>query len=66
MKLKVDKENDAIYFRFDDSKIVESEEIRKGIILDYNEAGKVIGIEVLNVSEHSEFINYNILQIETV
>lgn len=47
MKLKVDKESDTIYFRFDDSKIIEQEEVTKEIILDYNDSGNVVGIELL-------------------
>ncbi len=50
-KLTVHKEDDALYLRLDDSAIVESEEIKDGIILDYNEAGKVVGIEVLYLSQ---------------
>ena len=37
MRIRVDKENDALYFRLDESRIVESEEIQPGIILDYDE-----------------------------
>ena len=66
MKLKVDKESDTIYFRLDDSKIIESEEVAKGIILDFNDSGNVVGIEFLNISTRSEKINYNSLQFETV
>jgi len=66
MKLKVDKESDAIYFRLDDSKIIESEEVVKGIILDYNELGNVIGIEILNISKRSNKIDVQSLQFETV
>ena len=66
MKLKVDKESDAIYFRLDESKIIESEEVEKGIILDFNESGDVVGIEILNISERSDKINYKTLQFETV
>ena len=29
-----DKENDALYFRFDEHRIVESEEVEPGVILD--------------------------------
>ncbi len=36
MSLKVDKENDALYFRLDEAAIVESEEVQPGIILDFN------------------------------
>ncbi len=50
MKLKVDKENDALYFRLDESAIIESEEVQPGVILDFNSDGKVVGIEILNLS----------------
>jgi uncharacterized protein YuzE len=66
MKLKADRENDAIYFRLDDSKIIESEEVDKDLILDYNEEGKVVGIEILNVSKRTDKIDFNSLQFETV
>jgi hypothetical protein len=51
MKLIVHKEDDALYLRLDDSDIVESEEIKDGIIFDYNKAGQVVGIEVLYLSK---------------
>jgi len=66
MKLKVVQENDAIYFRLDDSKIIESEEVEKGVILDFNEQGNMVGVEILNLSQRSNKINYNSLQFETV
>ena len=40
MRLKVDKENDALYFRLDESSIVESEEVEPGVILDFNAGGR--------------------------
>ncbi|MDX2232188.1 MAG: DUF2283 domain-containing protein [Leptolyngbyaceae cyanobacterium bins.349] len=53
MKLIVHKEEDALYLRLDDTAIVESEEVSDGIILDYNAEGKVVGIEVLYISQKS-------------
>ena len=53
MKLVVHKEDDALYLRLDDSTIVESEEVSDGIVLDYNADGKVVGVEVLYVSQRS-------------
>lgn len=53
MKLVVHKEDDALYLRLEDSKIVELEEVGDGIILDYNADGKVVGIEILYVSQRS-------------
>jgi Protein of unknown function (DUF2283). len=53
MRLTVHKNDDALYLRLDDTPIIESEEVRDGIILDYNAEGKVIGIEVLYISQRS-------------
>ena len=53
MKITVDKETDTLYFRLDENKIVESEEVRPGVILDFDENDTVIGIEFLNVSSRA-------------
>jgi uncharacterized protein YuzE len=53
MKLTVRKDDDALYLRLDNTAIVESEEVSDGIILDYNAEGKVVGIEVLYLSQRS-------------
>lgn len=65
MRLKVDKENDALYFRLDESSIVESEEAQPGVILDFNADGKVVGIEILNLSMRMTPDQLKILQYET-
>ena len=44
MKLIMDKGSDAVYFRLDESSIIESEEVEPGIILDFNSNGKVVGV----------------------
>ncbi len=36
MKLHGDQEADALYLRLDESKIVESEEVSPGVVLDFN------------------------------
>ena len=51
MKLRVDKEADALYLRLNDSRIVESEEVAAGVILDYNYANEVVGVELLYLSK---------------
>lgn len=65
MRLKVDKENDALYFRLDESSIVESEEVQPGVILDFNAEGKVVGIEILNLSQRMTPDQLKVLQFET-
>jgi uncharacterized protein YuzE len=49
MRMRVDKEADALYIRFDEAKIVESEEVSDGIILDFDAGGRVVGFEMLGV-----------------
>lgn len=53
MRLHVDKDADALYLRLDDSKIVESEEMSPGIVLDFDERNQVVGIEMLYLSKRT-------------
>lgn len=65
MKLKIDKETDALYLRLDDSAITESEEIIPGIVIDVNAENQVVGIEILNLSKRAPHLNYHILEYQT-
>jgi uncharacterized protein YuzE len=51
MKMHYDKKADALYLRLDESKIIESEEVQPGIVLDYNADNQVIGVEILRVKD---------------
>lgn len=51
MQLTVHQEDESLYLRLDDSEIVESEEVKDGIIFDYNAAGQVVGVEILYLSQ---------------
>ena len=66
MKLKVDKENDALYLRLDDSAIIESEEVQHGVILDFDENNRVVGIEILDLSTRVKPYMLKLVQLETV
>jgi uncharacterized protein YuzE len=49
MRIRYDAEVDALYLRLDDSKVVESDEVQPGIVVDFNEKNQVVGIEVLDL-----------------
>jgi len=49
MRIRYDGKADALYLRLDDSKVVESEELKPGIVLDFNAKKQVVGIEVLDL-----------------
>ena len=65
MRIKVDKESDALYFRLDESRIVDSEEVRPGIILDFNENLQVVGVEFLNISSRASSKELSSFQFQT-
>lgn len=66
MRLKIDKDSDALYFRLDESTITESEEVQPGVILDFNSEGVVVGIEILDISKRVNPEKLRILQFETL
>jgi len=65
MRLKIDKENDALYFRLDESTIIESEEVQPGVILDFNADNQVVGVEILNLTARVAPERLRVLQFET-
>jgi uncharacterized protein YuzE len=64
MRLRFDEKADALYLRLDDSKIVESEEVQPGIVLDFNEHNQVVGVEILRVKERVPLANLRQMQFE--
>jgi uncharacterized protein YuzE len=52
MKARYDAEADALYVRFADAAVIESEEVRPGVVLDYDDQGRIVAVEILGASEH--------------
>lgn len=51
MRIRYDAQVDALYIRLREGKIDESDEIEPGLIADFGEGGKVMGLEILDASE---------------
>ena len=51
MKIIYDKETDTLSIILRRGKIAESDEPRPGLILDYDKAGRLVSIELLDASE---------------
>jgi uncharacterized protein YuzE len=51
MKVTYDAEVDALSLILHDAPVEESDEVRPGVILDYDVAGNVVGLEILNASK---------------
>ena len=65
MRLKIDRDGDALYFRLDESAVVESEEVQPGVIPDFNDAGQVVGVEILNLNDRVPADQLRVFQFET-
>jgi uncharacterized protein YuzE len=51
MKTSYDGKVDALFVRFTDAAIAESEELSPDFIVDYDDAGHIVGIEILNAKQ---------------
>ena len=51
MKVRYDPEADVLSILLSDALVEESDESKPGVVLDYDSAGNVVGIEILNASK---------------
>jgi uncharacterized protein YuzE len=52
MKVSYDPETDAMHVTLLETPVLESEEVRPGVVLDYDAEGRVVGMEILNVKKN--------------
>jgi len=64
MKMHYDEKVDALYLTLDDSEVVESEEVKPGIVLDFNADNQVVGIEVLDLRKRVPSANLKEVQFD--
>lgn len=50
MRLSIDAEAEALYLKLREGKVGSSKEVWDGVILDLDEAGEVLGVEILWLS----------------
>jgi uncharacterized protein YuzE len=51
VKVIYDKETDTLSIILRNGKVSESDEVREGLILDYDKTGKLLSMEILDASE---------------
>jgi uncharacterized protein YuzE len=64
MKLHFDEAADAFYMRLRDARIIESEEVQPGVILDFDDDGQVVAIEILGLKTLSPDFDPTDLQVD--
>ena len=67
MKIDYDRAANAAYIRRFEGKVMDSEEVAPGIVYDYDEADRVVGIEILGVKQRTaeQFKNIDFLLEES-
>ena len=48
MKASYDPKSDALYLRLSAAQIVESEEVKLGVVFDFDREGHIVAIEILD------------------
>jgi uncharacterized protein YuzE len=54
MRLRVDHAADAIYLNLTDRPIKDSGEVADGIVVDYDDEGRIVGVEILDASKRTD------------
>ncbi len=54
MKITYDRETDTLRVIFSHAPIEESDEEKPGVILDYDDKGQLVGVEILDASKRVE------------
>jgi len=62
--MRMDEAADALYIRFDEAPIVESEEVSPGIVLDFDANGRVVGFEMLGVRQRFPSADLKRVEVE--
>jgi uncharacterized protein YuzE len=52
MRISYDEKTDSLYVRLKETPYYESDEVKQGILLDYDDKGNLIAIEILDASEY--------------
>lgn len=66
MKLKVDRQADALYLTLSEAPASRTDEVSPGVLVDYDEEGRVVGIEMLYLSKRAPDVDLRRLLFETV
>jgi uncharacterized protein YuzE len=66
MRVRVDRDADALYLRLDEKAIAESEEVQPGVILDFDAEGRVVGVEKLDLGQRVPDASLRAFQFESV
>jgi uncharacterized protein YuzE len=63
MKISYDQATDSLYIHLADRASVDSDEVREGIVLDYDANGALVGIDVQHASQKADINNISLSKL---
>jgi uncharacterized protein YuzE len=60
MKISYDKATDSLYIHLADRASVDSDEVKDGVVLDFDANGALVGIDVQHASERADINNLSV------
>ncbi len=63
MKISYDKATDSLYIHLADRASVESDEVKDGVVLDFDAKGALVGIDVQHASERADLNNLSLSKL---
>ena len=63
MKISYDKATDSLYIHLADRASVDSDEVKDGVVLDFDASGALVGIDVQHASERADIHNLSISKL---
>jgi uncharacterized protein YuzE len=63
MKISYDKATDSLYIHLADRASVDSDEVKDGVVLDFDANGSLVGIDVQHASERADIQSLSISKL---
>jgi uncharacterized protein YuzE len=64
MRVTYHEMDDTLYLRMDEAPVSESQEVLPGLVVDFNESGQAIGIEMQGVKACNPLVNPRSIHFE--
>jgi uncharacterized protein YuzE len=65
MRLDYFLDTDTLYIQLRDAPGADAQEVAEDMVLDFNEAGEVVGIEIEHASQHMDLSDFHLSAIPT-
>lgn len=63
MKLSYDAATDSLYIHLSERVCVDSEEVSEGVVLDYDAAGALVGIDIQHASRQADLAHLSVSKL---